>query len=141
MADRPRTYALLERQFRATFPQLADVPFERSWGGPIATTTRFTVAFGDELGGRVLWALGYTGLGVAAARFGGQVLTERLLETDSDLPRLRLTSTKPFPFPPEPLRWVGVTLTRRAIAKADRRRGRRGLWLRVLDWFGIGFNS
>jgi glycine/D-amino acid oxidase-like deaminating enzyme len=140
-AHRPRTYALLERQFRQTFPQLDDVPFERRWGGPIATTTRFTVAFGDELGGRVLWALGYTGLGVATARFGGLVLTERLLETDSELLRLKLTSTKPFPFPPEPLRWIGVNLTRRAIARADRRRGRRGLWLRVLDWFGIGFNS
>jgi hypothetical protein len=36
---------------------------------------------------------------------------------------------------------VGIGLTRRAIAAADRNDGRRGLWLRVLDRFGVGFDS
>jgi glycine/D-amino acid oxidase-like deaminating enzyme len=138
---RRATYDLLARHFRATFPQLDDVPFERWWGGPIATTTRFTVTFGEALEGRVVYALGYTGLGVAATRFAGQVLRDRLLDPTSELLRLRFTSTPPFPFPPEPLRWAGVTLTRRAIARADRRDGRRGPWLALLDRFGIGFDS
>lgn len=138
---RRATYDVLARHFRATFPQLDDVPFERWWGGPIATTTRFTVTFGDALGGRLLYALGYTGLGVAATRFAGRVLTDRLLDPSSPLLGLRLTSSSPFPFPPEPLRWAGVTLTRRALARADRRGGRRGPWLRTLDAFGIGFDS
>jgi glycine/D-amino acid oxidase-like deaminating enzyme len=138
---RRATYDLLARHFRTTFPQLHDVPFERWWGGPIATTTRFTVTFGDALGGRVVYALGYTGLGVAATRFAGRVLADKLLAPDSPLLDLQLTSTQPFPFPPEPLRWVGVQLTRRAIARADRREGRRGPWLGLLDRFGIGFDS
>ncbi len=138
---RRATYDLLARHFRATFPQLDDVPFERWWGGPIATTTRFTVVFGDALGGRVRYALGYTGLGVAATRFAGRVLTDRILDPTSPLLELRFTSTSPFPFPPEPLRWAGVTVTRRAIARADRREGRRGPWLRALDAVGIGFDS
>ncbi|HSK22716.1 MAG TPA: FAD-dependent oxidoreductase [Egicoccus sp.] len=138
---RRATYDLLARHFRATFPQLADVAFERWWGGPIATTTRFTATFGDALGGRVVYALGYTGLGVAATRFAGRVLTDKLLSPDSPLLTLRFTSTHPFPFPPEPLRWAGVQLTRRAIARADARQGRRGPWLQLLDRFGIGFDS
>ncbi|MBW3620385.1 MAG: FAD-binding oxidoreductase [Actinobacteria bacterium] len=138
---RRATYDLLARHFRSTFPQLADVPFDRWWGGPIATTTRFTVAFGDALGGRVLYALGYTGLGVAATRFAGRVLTDRMLDPTSPLLALRFTSTAPFPFPPEPLRSLGVQLTRRAIARADRNDGRRGPWLRALDAVGIGFDS
>jgi glycine/D-amino acid oxidase-like deaminating enzyme len=138
---RRATYDLLARHFRTTFPQLADVPFERWWGGPIATTTRFTATFGEALDGRVVYALGYTGLGVAATRFAGQVLRDRLLDPSSDLLGLRFTSTSPFPFPPEPLRWAGVTMTRRAIARADRREGRRGPWLGLLDRFGIGFDS
>ena len=138
---RRATYDLLARHFRATFPQLADVAFDRWWGGPIATTTRFTVTFGDALDGRVVYALGYTGLGVAATRFAGRVLTDKLLDPDSPLLDLRLTSTHPFPFPPEPLRWAGVQLTRRAIARADAREGRRGPWLGLLDRFGIGFDS
>jgi glycine/D-amino acid oxidase-like deaminating enzyme len=138
---RRATYDLLARHFRATFPQLDDVPFERWWGGPIATTTRFTATFGDALDGRVVYALGYTGLGVAATRFAGRVLADRLLDPTSPLLQLRFTSSAPFPFPPEPLRWAGVTLTRRALARADRRGGRRGPWLRALDAFGIGFDS
>jgi glycine/D-amino acid oxidase-like deaminating enzyme len=138
---RRATYDLLARNFRTTFPQLADVRFERWWGGAIATTTRFTATFGDALGGRAVWALGYTGLGVATTRFAGRVLTDRLLDPGSPLLDLRFTSTKPFPFPPEPLRWTGVQLTRKAIQRADARDGRRGLWLTTLDRFGIGFDS
>lgn len=138
---RRATYDLLARHFRATFPQLDDVPFERWWGGPIATTSRFTVAFGDEFGGRVVWALGYTGLGVATTRFAARVLTDKLLDPGSGLLDLAFTSSKPVPFPPEPLRWAGVSLTRRAIARADRREGRRGPWLTTLDRVGIGFDS
>jgi glycine/D-amino acid oxidase-like deaminating enzyme len=138
---RRATYDLLATHFRTTFPQLDDVPFERWWGGAIATTSRFTVTFGDELDGRVVWALGYTGLGVATTRFAGRVLTDRLLDPTSPLLELELVRSKPFPFPPEPLRWVGVELTRRAIARADRREGRRGPWLATLDRFGIGFDS
>jgi len=47
----------------------------------------------------------------------------------------------PFPFPPEPLRWPAIQLTRRAIQRSDRRGGRRGPWLTMLDRFGIGFDS
>lgn len=138
---RRATYDLLARHFRTTFPQLDDVRFDRWWGGAIATTTRFTPVFGDALGGRVLYALGYTGLGVAATRFAARVLSDRVLAPSSPLLRLRFTNTEPFPFPPEPLRWASVQMTRRAIARADRREGRRGPWLRLLDRFGVGFDS
>jgi glycine/D-amino acid oxidase-like deaminating enzyme len=138
---RRATYDLLARHFRTTFPQLGDVRFDRWWGGPIATTTRFTPAFGGALGGRVLYALGYTGLGVAATRFAARVLSDRMLTPSSPLLRLRFTTADPFPFPPEPFRWASVQMTRRAIARADRRDGRRGPWLRLLDHFGIGFDS
>ena len=47
---------------------------------------------------------------------------------------------RPRPFPPEPLRWLGITLTRRALAREDAT-GRRGLWLRALDAAGMGFDS
>jgi hypothetical protein len=54
---------------------------------------------------------------------------------------LEMVRKKPFPFPPEPLRWAGVELTRTAIQRADRRRGQRGVWLGLLDRFGIGYDS
>jgi hypothetical protein len=48
--------------------------------------------------------------------------------------------TKPLPFPPEPIRWAGITLTRKELGRADRT-GRRGLWLSSLDRVGLGFDS
>jgi hypothetical protein len=39
------------------------------------------------------------------------------------------------------LRWAVIELTRNRLAAADRREGRRGLWLRALDRLGLGFDS
>jgi hypothetical protein len=60
---------------------------------------------------------------------------------ESQLTQLAMVRTKPIPFPPEPLRWAGIGLTRWSLARADRRDGRRNLWLRTLDWAGLGFDS
>jgi hypothetical protein len=60
---------------------------------------------------------------------------------DSPALRLEAVRSRPVPFPPEPLRWTGIELTRRALARADRREGRRGPWLQLLDRVGMGFDS
>ncbi len=135
------TYRRLEAHLTQLFPALKGIAITHRWGGAIATTTRFTPVFGEAMGGRAVYALGYTGLGVAATRFAGQVLADRLTDPASSLLRLRYTSSTPLPFPPEPLRWVGVQLVRRAIATADRHGGRRGALLGALDRVGIGFDS
>jgi hypothetical protein len=48
---------------------------------------------------------------------------------------------KPLPFPREPARSAAVNLTRWSMDQADRKEGRRNLWLKVLDATGLGFNS
>ena len=48
--------------------------------------------------------------------------------------------SRPTPFPPEPARYAAIEGTRRAIARADAT-GERGAWLRLLDRFGLGFDS
>jgi hypothetical protein len=55
--------------------------------------------------------------------------------------RLAMVRSRPVPFPPEPLRYGAIGLTRRGMAKADRRGGRRGPWLRVLDRLNLGFSA
>ncbi len=138
---RPATFEKLVATFGATFPQLADLRFPFRWGGAIDTTTRFTVTFGRTMGDRVVYALGYTGLGVGATRWAAGVLRDMLLRPDSDLLRLRFVRTKPLPFPPEPLRNVVVETVRNELVRADANDGRRGLLLRTLDTLGIGFDS
>jgi glycine/D-amino acid oxidase-like deaminating enzyme len=139
--QRPETFARLHSHLSQMFPTLRDVAIDFAWGGPIATTTRFTPVFGEALGGRLVYALGYTGLGVSATRFAARVLADRLTDPGSALLSLRYVRKAPFPFPPEPLRWAAVTLVRRALASADHHGGRRGLLLRTLDAAGIGFDS
>lgn len=137
---RDRSHALLARQFYETFPQLADVSMTHRWAGIIDTTSRFTPAFGTALGGRVAYSIGYTGLGVAASRFGARVGLDLLSGQETERTSLAMVRRKPVPFPPEPARWAAVQATRAALAREDRL-GRRGALLRTMDRFGVGFNS
>jgi glycine/D-amino acid oxidase-like deaminating enzyme len=136
-----RTHSMLAEHFFETFPQLEGLRFSHRWGGPIGTTTQFVATWGTAHDGRLAWVAGYTGLGVGASRFGARVALDLVFGQVTERTQLEMVRKKPFPFPPEPLRWAGVELTRTAIQRADRRRGRRGVWLGLLDRFGIGFDS
>ena len=138
---RPATFAMLAKNFFTTFPQLGGVRFTHSWGGVIDTCSRFCAFFGTAYNGRLAYALGYTGLGVGATRFGANVMLDLLAGEPTERTRLKMVRSKPVPFPPEPLRYGVIQLTRWSIAQADRHHGRRNLWLRALDRFGVGFDS
>jgi glycine/D-amino acid oxidase-like deaminating enzyme len=135
------SFARLSQHFAVTFPQLEGLRFAYRWGGAIDTCSRFSAFFGTAHGGRVAYAVGYTGLGVAASRFGAGVALDLLDGRESEATRLRYVRRKPVPFPPEPLRSAVIQLTRNRLAAADRDGGRRGLWLRTLDRLGLGFDS
>jgi len=138
---RPATFELLARHFREAFPQLDGIRFDYRWAGAIDTTTRFTVTFGETMGGRVHYALGYTGLGVGSTRWAAGILRDRLLRPDSPLLDLRFVRSTPFPIPPEPLRTPAVELMRREVIRADEHEGRRSLFLRALDTLGIAYQQ
>jgi glycine/D-amino acid oxidase-like deaminating enzyme len=139
--DHDRTFARLSQHFFTTFPQLEGLRFTHRWGGAIDTCSRFSVFFGTAYRGRVAYATGYTGLGVAATRFGARVALDLADGRETEATRLRYVRSKPVPFPPEPLRSAVVGLTRNRLAAADRDHGRRGAWLRTLDRLGLGFDS
>ncbi|HKF86033.1 MAG TPA: FAD-dependent oxidoreductase [Candidatus Limnocylindrales bacterium] len=138
---RPSTFDTLARQFVETFPQLDGIGFTHRWGGAIDTSTRFSVTFGETLGGRVHYALGYTGLGVGATRWAAGVLRDMVLDPSSDLLRLRFVRSTPFPIPLEPIRTPAVEIMRRSVIAADAHEGRRGMFLQAMDALGIGFDS
>jgi glycine/D-amino acid oxidase-like deaminating enzyme len=139
--QRPATFVTLADHFFTTFPQLEGIGFSHRWGGAIDTCTRFCAFFGTAHRGRVAYALGYTGLGVAATRFGARVMLDLLTGEPTELTRLQMVTSRPLPFPPEPLAYLGVQATRWSLARADRQAGRRNLWLRALDAAGLGFDS
>jgi glycine/D-amino acid oxidase-like deaminating enzyme len=139
--QRPETFDKLAGHFFETFPQLAGLAFSHKWGGVIDTCSRFCAFFGTAHGGAVAYAVGYTGLGVGATRFGANVMLDLLSGEETERTGLKMVRSKPVPFPPEPARWFGITATSNALARADRDGGRRNLWLRTLDRFGMGFDS
>ena len=139
--DDEATFARLAQNFLTAFPQLDGIRFTHRWGGAIDTCSRFSVFFGTALGGRVSYAVGYTGLGVAATRWGARVALDLLDGRQTEATQTRYVRSKPVPFPPEPFRTAVIQLTRNRLAAADRRDGRRGLWLGALDRLGLGFDS
>jgi glycine/D-amino acid oxidase-like deaminating enzyme len=139
--QRPETFVRLAEHFFTTFPQLEGLGFSHRWGGAVDTCSRFCAFFGTAHHGRVAYALGYTGLGVGATRFGARVMLDLLSGERTDLTELEMVRSKPVPFPPEPFAYLGVQATRWSLDQADRRSGRRNLWLRGLDAAGLGFDS
>ena len=131
----------LDLRRREILPQLEGLRFSHQWGGAIDTCTRFCAFFGTAHQGDVAYALGYTGLGVGATRFGAQVMLDLLGGVPTPLTSLDMVRSTPLPIPPEPLPWNGIQLMRRSLARADDREGRRDLLLRLMDRVGIGYDS
>jgi glycine/D-amino acid oxidase-like deaminating enzyme len=139
--QRLATFVKLADHFFTTFPFLEGIGFSHRWGGAIDTCSRFCAFFGTAHHGRVTYALGYTGLGVGATRFGARVMLDLLSGERTELTGLQMVRSKPVPFPPEPLAYLGVQATRWSLAQADRQAGRRNLWLRALGAAGMGYDS
>lgn len=135
------SFGRLADHFFQTFPQLEGLRFTHAWGAAIDTCSRFNAFWGQAFDGRLAYAIGYTGLGVGASRFGAQVMLDLLNGTNNERIRLRMVREKPLPFPPEPVRSAIVNLTRWSMDQADRNDGKRNLWLKLLDATGLGFDS
>ena len=140
LESRPESWAMLSSQFFTTFPQLEGVKFSHMWGAPIDTCSRYSVFWGTQYKNSVAYAIGYTGLGVAASRFGGEVMLDLLAGSSTRATRTEFVQTKPRAFPPEPFRFIGIQATRWSLDYEDRT-GKRNLWLRLLDRLGLGFDS
>lgn len=139
--DRPESFRRLAAHFFITFPQLDDVRFSHRWAGPIDTNTRFCAHWGLAGRGRIAYTNGFTGLGLGATRFAADVCLDLLEGHPTERTELAMVRSRPWPFPPEPLASLGIQATRWALDRSDHSGGRRNLFLRALDRFGLGFDS
>ncbi len=125
-----------------TFPQLAGLRFTHAWGGrdrhlhPLRRVLRHRA-----------WPAGSATPSASPASAwpppGSPATSCSTCSPAQDTPRTRLEMVrkKPVPFPPEPLRWVGIEATRRSLARADANGGKENLWLKAMDKLGLGFDS
>lgn len=137
----PEEFGLLAEHLLQMFPSLEGIRATHAWGGAIDTCSRFSAFWDVGMGGRVASVVGFTGLGVGASHFGARTALDLLDGLDTERTRLEMVRTKPLPFPPEPLKSLGINITRREFARADRNEGKRGLWLKGMDMVGLGFDS
>ena len=78
--------------------------------------------FGTVEGGGIHYGFGYCGHGVGPTHLGGQILADLVLGRRTERLELCFVRTAALPFPPEPLRWAGITAGRKALLRQDRRR-------------------
>jgi glycine/D-amino acid oxidase-like deaminating enzyme len=116
-----RTIASIETILHAMFPATAGVAIDQAWCGVLGVSRDWTptVAFDRETGTGS--AGGYVGSGVTATNLAARVLTELVLERESELTTLPWVRTSAPQWEPEPLRFIGANLVYGLYRGADRR--------------------
>lgn len=120
-ADRlERDSGVVEETRRALhrfFPQTRERAVTHAWGGPIDVSPTHLPIFGSR--GRVHHGFGFTGNGVGPSFLGGEILARLALDRRDELTRLALVDPPRKLFPPEPLRYAGGSVIRRALVAKD----------------------
>ena len=99
------------------FPQLQGREITHAWGGPIDVSPTHLPIFGSR--GRVHHGYGFTGNGVGPSYLGGEILARLALDRRDERTALAIVEPDRKLFPPEPLRYVGGSLIRRALVRKD----------------------
>jgi glycine/D-amino acid oxidase-like deaminating enzyme len=99
------------------FPQLRGRRVTYAWGGPIDVSPTHLPIFGSR--GRVHHGFGFTGNGVGPTYLGGEILARLALDRRDERTSLALVEPARKLFPPEPFRYVGGSLIRRALVAKD----------------------
>jgi glycine/D-amino acid oxidase-like deaminating enzyme len=106
-----------ERALRRFFPQTRGCEVTHAWGGPIDVSPTHLPIFGSH--GRVHHGFGFTGNGVGPSFLGGEILARLALDRRDERTRLAIVEPARKLFPPEPLRYAGGSLIRRALLAKD----------------------
>lgn len=119
----PDVYARIEAVLRERFPEAHGVPVARFWSGPIGINLNFVPWVEASPDGRVSWALGFAGHGIALASLAGTWLARLASGEDAGVPEL--TEARRIPMPGEPLRGLVARGLIGVLEWADRRSDRR----------------
>ncbi len=115
-----RTVAVVARDFRRFFPELADLRLTHAWGGAIDRAPGH-MPFAGSLDGaaHIRYFAGYSGNGVAPTRLGARVLATLTLGEQDELTGTGIADGPPGYLPPEPLRTIGGVVVRNAVRRAE----------------------
>jgi glycine/D-amino acid oxidase-like deaminating enzyme len=116
----PRRMRAVIADFRRWFPDLADVRITHSWGGAVdraPTHLPFAGRLRDHED--VVYALGYSGNGVAPTALLGRIAARLALGIDDEDTRSPIARGPLAYLPPEPLRSLGGAIVRAGVERAE----------------------
>jgi glycine/D-amino acid oxidase-like deaminating enzyme len=99
------------------FPGVRGRALTDAWGGPIDVSPTHLPIFVSR--GRAHAGYGFTGNGVGPSFLGGEILARLALDRRDARTGLALVEPPRKLFPPEPARWVGGSVIRRALLAKD----------------------
>ena len=99
------------------FPQVRGRALTHAWGGPIDVSPSHLPIFGSR--SRVHHGFGFTGNGVGPSFLGGEILARLALDRRDERTSLAIVDPPRKLFPPEPFRYAGGSLIRRALMAKD----------------------
>ncbi len=111
--------AFVRKPMLQVYPGLKDVRIDYVWGGTLAVTLNRLPHFGTLDNGRIVYAQGYSGQGVALATLAGKLIAEQI---DGETNRFEAVASLPTPVFPGGtfLRWPGMVLGMAYYALRDR---------------------
>lgn len=110
--------AQVAEHLRRFFPQLAGRHISHAWGGPIDVSPTHVPVI-RSTGERTFAGFGYTGNGVGPSQMVGRALASLALGADDEYSRLAIVDPPRVRVPPEPFRFAGGTVIRRAILRKE----------------------
>ncbi|PCI52789.1 MAG: amine oxidase [Alphaproteobacteria bacterium] len=107
--------------FRRVYPNLADVPVDSAWSGPIDRTYDSLPLIGRiTKSPHISYGVGWSGNGVNTSRIGGRILAGLALDIQDRWTENGLVGRTAKRFPPEPIRYIGGNMVRAATARKDK---------------------
>ena len=120
-----RQTKVLKQDLVRMVPAADGVPITDEWGGPIDRTPD-GVPFSGRLSGKVpiVYAVGYSGNGVAPSLTFGKILASSALEREDEWSQAAINRGPAVLFPPEPVRFLGGLVVREAVRRKESREDR-----------------
>ena len=112
---------VIEDDLRRLYPETRQVAITHAWSGPSDRSHSGMPLIG-HLKGRenVLYAVGFSGNGVGPCVIGGRILAAVALGADDRWAKNALADGPRQLFPPEPIRYLGGRLVKRAVERKER---------------------
>lgn len=124
------------------FPATESAGVTHSWSGPVDRTFDGLPIVDRLPNSKVLFGGGFSGNGVGPSRIFGRMLASLALGIDDEWSASSYIGTPEYRFPPEPLRYVGGALVRRAvrdqIVETDAGRPISALTRKLVSYFPSG---